>query len=153
MTKKTTLTHVNLWKFAPLKTQIFWALRFLVQATGIPSLFSFPDVEIKKGEIVIVHLRSAGRGCISELDDNLNLSSATYSVDGIRDIWSGNKDGSRFNDNADIILIRNPATGVIIDALPYAKSTYETWQQTVEPTKKKHLPICCGNQTLWYLLR
>ena len=109
-------------------------LEIFSASDGYSKSFFLPDIEMKKDESIIVHLRSAGEGCISELDDNLNLSPATYSADGIRDIWSGNKDGSRLNDNADILLLRNSSTGTIVDALLYAKSTYENWQQTVEPT-------------------
>ena len=109
-------------------------LEIFSASDGYSKSFFLPDIEMKKDEIIIVHLRSAGEGCISELDDNLNLSTATYSADGIRDIWSGNKDGSRLNDNTDILLLRNSSTGTIVDALLYAKSTYENWQQTVEPT-------------------
>ena len=111
-------------------------LEIFSASDGYSKSFFLPDVEMKKGEVVIIHLRSAGEGCISELKENLNLSTAPYSVDGVRDLWSENKDGSRLNDNADILLLRDPATGTVIDALPYAKSTYENWQTAVEPTAK-----------------
>lgn len=111
-------------------------LEIFSASDGYSKSFFLPDITMEKGEIIIVHLRSAGEGCISELDDDLNLSTAPYSSDGIRDIWSGNKDGSRLNDNADILLLRNSSTGTIVDALLYAKSTYENWQQSVEPTAK-----------------
>ena len=53
--------------------------------------FVLPAVDVKKGEVILVHLRTAGDGCISETGDELNLSTRFYSNTKARDLWSENK--------------------------------------------------------------
>lgn len=89
--------------------------------------YVFPAVRVKKGEVVAVHLRNMGSGCIDELDDNLSLSSAFGSADGVRDLWAENTD-SRLNDSADVVVLRNSFNGSLVDVVPYAKSGTESWK-------------------------
>lgn len=89
--------------------------------------YVFPAVRVTKGEIVAVHLRSAGSGCIDELTDDLNLSSAFDSVDGVRDLWSENTT-SCLNDSADIVVLRNSFDGSLVDIVPYAKTGTAQWK-------------------------
>lgn len=94
---------------------------------GDSKAFRLPAVRVKAGEYVVVHLRSAGDGCVSELGDDLTLSTAKYSCDTARDIWSGNGK-ARLGDNDDVILLRNPADGKILDAVLYAPSGAAAWK-------------------------
>lgn len=89
--------------------------------------YVFPAVRVTKGEIVAVHMRSAGSGCIDELTDDLNLSSAFDSVDGVRDLWSENTT-SCLNDSADIVVLRNSFDGSLVDIVPYAKTGTAQWK-------------------------
>lgn len=89
--------------------------------------YVFPAVRVTKGEIVAVHLRSAGSGCSDELTDDLNLSSAFDSVDGVRDLWSENTT-SCLNDSADIVVLRNSFDGSLVDIVPYAKTGTAQWK-------------------------
>lgn len=89
--------------------------------------YVFPAVRVTKGEIVAVHMRSAGSGCIDELTDDLNLSSAFDSVDGVRDLWSENTT-SCLNDSADTVVLRNSFDGSLVDIVPYAKTGTAQWK-------------------------
>lgn len=89
--------------------------------------YVFPAVRVTKGEIVAVHMRSAGSGCIDELTDDLNLSSAFDSVDGVRDLWSENTT-SCLNDSTDIVVLRNSFDGSLVDIVPYAKTGTAQWK-------------------------
>lgn len=87
--------------------------------------FVFPPAAVKAGEVFIVHLRSAGSGCITETED-LNESTALYSGKNVRDIWVDNTK-ARLNDSADVIIIRNSIDGTILDALMYATEDTAEW--------------------------
>lgn len=89
--------------------------------------YVFPAVRVKKDEIVAVHLRSAGGGCVDELGDDLSLSSAFDSADGVRDLWDENT-ASRLNDSADIVVLRNSFDGSLVDTVPYAKTGTAQWK-------------------------
>ena len=45
---------------------------------GEEKKYTFPPINVKKGEIFVVHLRNRGDGCVSELENNLNLSSKAF---------------------------------------------------------------------------
>ncbi len=87
--------------------------------------FVFPPAAVKAGEIFLVHLRSAGSGCITETED-LNESTALYSGKNVRDIWADNTK-ARLNDSADVIIVRNSIDGTILDALMYATEETAEW--------------------------
>jgi len=95
---------------------------------GNSKKYEFPAVEVTAGEIILVHLRSTGESCVNELGDNTSLASAPYSVDGIRDLWSENT-VARFNDNADVILLRNGEKGPVLDAFMYASESMTEWKK------------------------
>ena len=94
---------------------------------GEEKKFVLPAVRVSEGDIVVVHLRSKGEGCISELDDDLNLSYALGSASGVRDLWDENED-ARLNDTADVVVLRNSADGTLLDVVPYAKTGTENWK-------------------------
>lgn len=100
-------------------------LELISGVDGDGKKFVFPPAAVKAGEIFLVHLRSAGSGCITETED-LNESSALYSGKNVRDIWADNTK-ARLNDSADVIIIRNSIDGKILDALMYATEETAEW--------------------------
>ena len=100
-------------------------LELVNAADGEGKKYVFPADEVKAGDVFIVHLRSAGSGCVTE-SDNLNASTAPYSAKNVRDIWAENTK-SRLNDNTDIIVIRNSVDGSILDAFMYAAEDALEW--------------------------
>ena len=84
----------------------------------------------KKGEIFLVHFRTAGEGCINEDGDNLDLATAPHSASGIRDLWSDNT-SSHFNDTSDVLILRNTTDGSIMDALMYSVPEAVEWKAAV----------------------
>ena len=100
-------------------------LELLSGADGEGKKFAFPTMSVKAGELFLLHLRSAGSGCITETE-NLNESTALYSGKNVRDIWSENTK-ARLSDNSDIIVIRNSVTGDILDAIMYATEDATEW--------------------------
>lgn len=100
-------------------------LELISGVDGDGKKFVFPPAAVKAGEIFLVHLRSAGSGCITETED-LNESTALYSGKNVRDIWADNTK-ARLNDSADVIIIRNSIDGTILDALMYATEETAEW--------------------------
>ena len=88
-----------------------------------------PDVEVKQGEIVVVHLRlcEGETGGISELEDDITLSTGYYSSDFARDIWFSNSD-SHLGDKQDVVFLRDSQTGKILDAVLYSLQTELSWK-------------------------
>lgn len=100
-------------------------LELLSAADGEGKKFVLPAVDVKAGEVLLVHLRSAGSGCITETE-NLNESTALYSGKNVRDIWSENTK-ARLSDNSDIVVVKNSVTGAILDAVMYATEDATEW--------------------------
>ena len=71
---------------------------------GEQKRYVLPAVEVCKGEIVVVHLRNRGNGCVSEEGDESVL---------------GNK--------TDIVVLRNSLNKELIDAVMYRDSSIEEW--------------------------
>lgn len=94
---------------------------------GEKKKFVMPAVEVAAGEIVLVHLRRIGEGCITE-EENLNESSAPYSVDAVRDIWSDNEE-SVFSDTNDVIILRKGPEGELLDVFMYNDKKTEDWKK------------------------
>ncbi|MCQ2611143.1 MAG: hypothetical protein MJ169_05285 [Treponema sp.] len=92
--------------------------------------YSLPLCEVKKGEYVVVHLRSEYENCISETENDLNASKAKGSVTKSRDIWcEGNS--AALSSTADIVLLKNKFNQQIIDCVMYCRKDYalnEDWK-------------------------
>lgn len=88
-----------------------------------------PDVEVKQGEVVVVHLRTCEgeAGGVSELEDDITLSTGYYSSDFARDIWFSNT-ASHLGDKQDVVFLRDSQTGKILDAVLYSLETEESWK-------------------------
>lgn len=105
-------------------------LELVSGADGEGKKFVFPAVNVQKNEVLLVHLRTVGDGCVSEIEDNLSLATAPHSKDGVRDLWSTSTI-AHFNDSSDVVILRNSVNGQIIDALMYAAEGMVDWKSGV----------------------
>lgn len=117
-------------EFLALESGNLAGLELISAADGDEKKFVFPAIEVKQGEIFLVHLRTIGEGCYNELEDDLNLATAPHSKDGVRDLWSEST-VAHFNDSSDIILLRNTVDGSIMDGVMYAAAEAVEWKASV----------------------
>ncbi|MCR4579012.1 MAG: hypothetical protein K5681_01560 [Treponema sp.] len=99
-------------------------------ADGTAKDYTFPAIEVSKGEIILLHLRTVGEGCVNETGEDLNLATAPHSAEGIRDLWSENTT-ARFNDSSDVIVLYDSVNKTIMDALMYASPDAIEWKSNV----------------------
>jgi len=92
-----------------------------------PFVYNFPDINVKKGEYIILHLRTVDNNCIDELGDNLNLSTGTDSCSTARDLWV--KGSNKILHKTDIVYLQN-ASGKIIDAIVMNEKPSLTWDKS-----------------------
>lgn len=88
--------------------------------------YHFPPLEVKKNDIIVVHFRNKGEGCIDELGNDLDLSFAPNSCKIGRDLWLNNQ-GSAFSDSGDVIYLKNIITNKIMDGFMYSNQSKESW--------------------------
>ncbi len=86
--------------------------------------YMLPDIEVEKGEYVVVHLRKVSETCIDETGDNLEECSHKDASPG-RDIWRN--ETTKAIGTTGTILLWNRAHGNVVDALLFAESTKESW--------------------------
>lgn len=94
--------------------------------------YVFPSINVTKGERIIVHLRYNDKGCVNELEDDLNLSTASCAFYGIRDLWDfaneqNARKSTRLSDRQDVIVLRWSDTKEVLDIVPYALPTVKNW--------------------------
>ena len=94
--------------------------------------YEFPSVEVCKGDVIVVHPRKKGKGCLNETGENLLAAYSGY-ASSCRDLWAENSEPP-FGKSEDIIIIREKASQKIYDAFAYAdydasKKTYENSAQ------------------------
>lgn len=105
-------------------------IELISASDGESKKFEFPPMEVTRGQIFVVHLRTIGEGCVNETED-LNEATAEYSCENILDLWSENTT-ARFNDSTDIIILRNNIDNTIMDGVMYAADDAEEWKTAVE---------------------
>ena len=93
---------------------------------GEEKKYSFPAVEVKAGEVFVLHLRNRGNGCISELTENLSEATSSYTCPDIRDLWT-EQTATALGNKTDIILVRDSASEKILDAFMYRAENVEEW--------------------------
>ena len=118
-------------EFLCLESGNLFGLEVLSGYDGEEKKFVFPSVEVKKGEVFVVHLRNRGNGCISENEDDLSLAWSSYTEDGIRDLW-GCQEGTLLGNKTDVIIVRNQANKDILDAAFYRDSGVANWTKEME---------------------
>ena len=94
---------------------------------GESKKYSFPPIEVSKGEIIVVHMRKTGEGCVTEDKDLLNLASGAYTRTDVRDLWSENE-SKCFGSKTDIIVLKNSLTDSIVDAVMFRESSVLSWE-------------------------
>ena len=104
-------------------------LELVSAVDGESKKYVFPPLAVEAGEVFIVHLRSAGSGCVTE-DEDLNESTAPHSGKNVRDLWADNSK-ARLSDNSDIIVIRNSVDGSLLDAFMYAVEGAPEWEKNL----------------------
>lgn len=99
---------------------------------GIELDYHFPPLEVKKGDIIVVHFRKKGVLCINELDNDITLSKAPYSCKIGRDLWLDNQE-SVFQDNCDIVYLKDTINNKILDGCMYCDGTKTQWPEKLSP--------------------
>lgn len=97
---------------------------------GETKKYLFPTVEVTAGEIIVVHMRARGNGCISEEGDDLSLATSSYTSPQIRDLWT-ELETTTLGNKTDIIILRNRADHRLLDAVMFRASTVEAWNKTM----------------------
>ncbi len=92
---------------------------------GVEKDVIFPSVEVKKGEYVVLHMRTVEEGAKNELGDNLSLSNSRQSSSEGRDIWIEGKE-TRISRN-DVLLLRRRLNGTLLDVLAYTEGLKPEW--------------------------
>lgn len=100
-------------------------LEFCSGYAGENKAYIFPSIEVREGELIVLHLRTWGEGCISEDDDNLDLAWSRYSGS-YRDLWSLNT-GKPMGDKNDVLVIKDISSEHLIDAFMYSDSSFSSW--------------------------
>lgn len=116
-------------EFLALEDGNLIGLELFSASDGEKKKYQFPNIEVKKGEVILVHLRTVGEGCVNEELD-YNAATAPHSKDEIRDLWDENTT-ARFNDSSDVIILRNRVDGSIIDGIMYASADAVEWKTGV----------------------
>lgn len=100
-------------------------LEIVTGSDGESKKYVFPDINVKKGEYIVVHFRTVDEGdCIDELGENLSLSTGTDSSNS-RDLWVEGKE-SRISDS-DVIVIRDSCRNMLQDAVLFSASGKQSW--------------------------
>ncbi len=92
---------------------------------GVDKDFIFPSVEVKKGEYVVLHMRTVEEGAVNELGSDVTLSNTKQSSSEGRDLWISGTD-TRFSKN-DVLLLRERLNGSLLDAVVYTDGNKTEW--------------------------
>lgn len=101
-------------------------LEFCSGYKGESVVFDFPAVEVKKGELFVLHLRTIGNGCVSETGNELDLADTQFTRDDVRDLWHSSITKT-VGDKTDIIVLRNLVENKIVDAVMYREDSVTEW--------------------------
>ncbi len=109
------------------------------------AVYTFPAVQVKKKEIIIVHLTNNDEeGAVSETGSNIKLSKTHwYSSDSARDLW---KDGKKscLADACDAILLVNPVENTVLDAFVYAPAAAADWpKESIKAAAERSVEAGC----------
>ena len=97
---------------------------------GETKKYTFPAIDVSTGEIIVVHMRNRGNGCISEEGDDLTLATSSYTSPEIRDLWT-DIETTTLGNKTDILIIRNRADRRLLDAVMFRASNIEAWTKTM----------------------
>ena len=97
---------------------------------GEAKKYVFPALEVTAGEIILVHMRNRGNGCISEEGDDITLATASYTSPQIRDLWT-DIESTTLGNKTDIIIVRNTSDNRLLDAVMFRASSVEAWTKSM----------------------
>ena len=97
---------------------------------GETKKYVFPAIEVQTGELLLVHMRNRGNGCISEEGDKLDQAFSSYTNDEVRDLWTS-IEATTLGNKTDVIIIKNTADGRLLDAVMFRASNIEAWTKTM----------------------
>lgn len=93
--------------------------------------YRLPAISVKKGEIIVVHLRVKGDGCISEDSDNISLATSEYCLNNVRDLWLNNQ-GSALSDDYDVVYLYDSIKNEFCDGMMYInKEKKDKWSEEI----------------------
>jgi len=101
------------------------SVHFMFNANN-PFVYNFPDVNVRKGEYITLHLRTLEDTCVNELGDNLSLSGGTDSCPTSRDLWVAGSE--KYLHKTDIVYLKD-ASGKIFDAIIMNEKPSLTWNK------------------------
>ena len=130
-TEKTAGTYRNEYvEILVLKSGNLAGLELCSGYDGETKKYRFPRVEVNAGEVIVVHMRARGNGCISEEGDDLSLATSSYTSADIRDLWT-DIETTTLGNKTDIIILRNRADNRLLDAVMFRASNIEAWTKTM----------------------
>jgi hypothetical protein len=100
-------------------------MEIVVASDGQENNYVFPAVEVKPNELVVLHFRKIEDGCIDEIENDKELSTATESSSSV-DLWIENT--SARIAKSDVILLKNKRQGEVVDSVLYMESSASSWK-------------------------
>ena len=100
-------------------------MELVVASDGQDNSYVFPSIEVKPDDLVVLHFRKIEDGCIDEIENDKELSTATESTSSI-DLWIENT-SARIG-KSDVILLKNKQQGEIVDSVLYMESSASSWK-------------------------
>ena len=100
-------------------------MELVVASDGEENNYVFPAVEVKTEDLVVLHFRKIEDGCIDEIENERELSTATESSYSI-DLWIENS--SARIAKSDVILLKNKRQGEVVDSVLYMESSASSWK-------------------------
>ena len=100
-------------------------MELMVASDGEENSYIFPSVEVKPDDLVVLHFRKIEDGCIDEIENDKELSTATESSSSI-DLWIENT--SARIAKSDVILLKNKRQGEVVDSVLYMENSATSWK-------------------------
>ncbi len=110
---------------------------------GYEKDYVFPFVEVKRGDYVVLHMRTVEEGAVNELGDDITLSQTKQSSLEGRDLWISGTD-TRLSKN-DVLILRERESGAILDAIAYTDGIKTQWPKPIQFTFAQ----LASNETTW----
>ncbi len=98
---------------------------------GYDKKYVFPECEVSKDEIIVVHYRSlSDTGCVDEDGEDITIAEGPEAADEARDFWYPNEKNEKLLNKDDVIAVKNGADGTFYDILPLSSGKTE-WTKTL----------------------
>lgn len=119
---------VEFIEFYVLKSGNLFGLEYVSTANGEAKKYSFPAIDVKRGEYITLHgkiLEGMEDDALDELDDDFTLSKANESCDTARDLWKNGDE--KIVSNTDVLVLRDYLSKEIKDAVLLSQSGKKSW--------------------------